>query len=266
MLNNLLLSALLLAGGSAGAGEPPPEPNEYFSKNKAYSCRMAAADARGEGGAGLIVRDAKGSVLGKFRLARVPYMVTVSDDGKRLVVLYASYGHLVTFYGIAFHSSDGKLLKEYSFNHTGPVAEEFSADGTSYAFAFNNGEQSGLDLYDLRTGARNWHREFKTKLNALKMSADGKWFAAVFINGERSWRAALLDAAGAEAWGRDIKTRNNCYPSSISADGAKFTIAENRMVYSEADGYYHDTLIRKTFYSNKDGSVSELRAETVKKN
>lgn len=265
MLNNLLLSAILLSGGPAAAGEPPPEPTEFVSRNKAYKCVMAPADARGEGGAGLTVRDAEGAVLGKFRLARVPYMVTVADSGKRLIVFYASYGHLVSFYGLAFHSTDGKLLKEHFFNHTGPVAEEFSADGAFYAFAFNNGEKSGIYSYDLKTGAARWRRNFKMKLNAVKMSADGKWFAAVFIKGERNWRAALLDSGGAEAWGLDIRTRNNCYPFSISEDGSKFTIAENRMVYSEADGYSHDTLIKKTTYSNDGGSVSELRAETVNK-
>lgn len=103
------------------------------------------------------------------------------------------------------------------------------------------------------------------KLNALKMSGNGRWFAAVFIGDDKSWRAALLDSVGAEAWGRDISTNNNCYPFSISADGSRFTIAENRMVYSEADGYSHDTLIKRTTYSNNDGSVSELRVKEVKK-
>lgn len=265
MLNNLLLTALLLAGAPARADEPPPEVKEFFSKNRAYRCEIAPRDARGENGSVLTLKDARGAALGKFSLGRVPFTLTISNDGRRLIAFYAGLGHIVSFYGVAFYTAQGKLLKEHDFNSSGPVAEEISADFRHYALADNRGEQSGLAYFNLRTGARLWQKKYKKKLNALKMSGDGKWFAAVFMNGEGRWRAALLDPAGTEVWGRDIKTRDSCFPSSISADGSEFTIAENRMVFSEADNYYHDTPVKKTTYSNDGGSVSEVSSEVLLK-
>lgn len=255
----LLLPVAAFCGGRFGA-----DTREFDNRNGGYRVKVEYSARGGAGPARLTLKDPSGKTVSVFETASAPFSVDVSSDGSRLVSFDGRWGQSVEITGLSVYSSEGKLLGNHAVSMVGPAGQGFSSDFSVYAAGADRGRTGAVYVLSAADGRLLWNRTFKEKLNGLKLSGDGKKLLIVFIAGDKRYRAALFDAAGRQYWEKLFATRNNLFPRSVSADGSSFELWEDRMIYREADGYYHDTLLLKRSFSAGPEGVRETGSKKVR--
>lgn len=260
----LLACALLaLACAPAGAEKFGAEKREFSSPNRKYSAAVAYSGINGGGRARLELRGASGKQISVFESDSAPFTVTVSDDGQRLFLFCGAWGQAVKLFTLKVHAASGELLAQHQLPMDGPAGESFSEDGAVYAVGADQGDKRAVLVLDAGTGRALWRKTFKERLSGLKLAASGGKLLAVFVTGEGRRRAVVFDRAGAELWRGEIKTSNNLTPRIFGRGGAEFELWEDRMVYDERDGYWHNRLLKKRSYRFEGGAVREIAVKEL---
>jgi len=235
-----------------------------FGKRVGYRLTVDYAETGGLGPARFTLRDPAGKTVSVFEEERAPFTVTISGDGKRLIAFNGWWGQTVSITNICVYSSDGKLLQKHKLSMEGPAGEDFSSDLGVYSIGANRDGAGAVYVLSTSDGKLLWSRAFKEKLNGVKLSGDGKRLLIVLLAGEKKYRAALFDEAGEQCWEKVFSTRNNIFPRSVNGDGSEFQLWEDRLIYKQADGYYHDTVLLKRSFRASSSGVREIKAETVR--
>ncbi len=255
--------ALLLAVFSLAAGRDKNfsvETREFASKNNAFRVTAGYSGQGGDGRARLELNGASGKKISVFETERAPFTVTISGDGRRLFLFCGSWWQRVSIFAINVHNASGALLASHQLKMQGPAGEDFSGDYSVYAIGADQGSSWSILVLNAETGKALWRSKFRERLAGLKLSGSGERLLAVFMSGEKSRRAVVFDKSGKELWSREIATGNNLTPSAFSPDGSKFELLEDKMVYSEKDGYWHDKVLKKRSYSFTPEGVKEAGA------
>lgn len=253
------LAALLLlaAPAAARAGDFSADKQEFASKNKAFRAVVGYSGRGGGGRARLKLSGEDGGKISEFVAERAPFSVTISDDGRRLFFFCGAWGQAVSIFTLNVHDSSGALLAGHQVKMQGPAGEDFSEDNSVYALGADQGSSWSILVLNAEDGALLWRKKFKERLGGLKLSGSGERLLAVFITGENRRRAVVFDNSGRELWSAAVATGNNLVPRVFSGDGAEFELWEDRMVYDEKDGYWHDKLLKKRFYRFAGEGVEE---------
>jgi outer membrane protein assembly factor BamB len=263
-MRTLLALLLLCSALPCRAGDKQWKDTREFGKTAGYKVKVDYEEMGGQGGARFSLLDPAGKVLSVFSETRAPFTVSISGDGKRLIAYNGWWSQSVSITNMCVYASDGRLLQKHKLSMAAPAGEDFSADQTVYAAGADQGETAAVYVLSTADGKMLWTKVFKEKINGLKLSGDGKRLLIIFRSGERAFRAALFNAAGEQLWQERISTRNNLFPRSINADGSAFELWEDRMLYKESDGYYHDTVLLKRGFGPGKNGPEELRQEKVK--
>ena len=236
------------------------ETREFASKNNAFKLTAGYSGEGGDGRARLELTGAAGRKISVFETERAPFTVTISGDGRRLFLFCGSWWQRVSIFSLNVHNSSGALLASHQLKMQGPAGEDFSENYSVYAIGADQGSSWTILVLNAETGKTLWRSKFRERLAGLKLSGSGERLLAVFIPGEKSRRAVVFDKSGKELWSREIATGNNLTPKVFSRDGSEFELWEDRMVYNEKDGYWHDKLLKKRSYRFTPEGVKETGA------
>lgn len=264
MKKTLAASLLVLCLGAARAANFGVDTREFTSKNNAFRARVGYSDRGGGGRARLELRGKSGEKISSFEAERAPFTVTISGDGKRLFFFCGSWGQSVSIYTLNVHDSSGALLAGHQIRMQGPAGEDFSADYSVYALGADQGSAWSILVLNSENGELLWRKKFKERLSGLKLSGSGERLLAVFITGQQSRRAVVYDNKGKELWRGDIATGNNLVPKVFSGGGSEFELWEDRMVYDEKDGFWHDKVLKKRSYRFTGDGVEELGSKKAR--
>lgn len=259
------LAALLLALclGSPRAENFNAEKREFTSRNNAFRAKVGYSGHGGAGSARVELVGESGKKISTFTAERAPFTVTISGDGQRLFFFCGAWGQSVTIYTLNVHDASGELLAGHQVTMQGPAGEDFSEDYSVYALGADQGTSWSILVLDTEDGSRLWKKKFKERLGGLKLSGSGEKLLAVFITGDNSRRAVVFDKEGKELWRGSIATGNNLAPKAFSGDDSEFELWEDRMVYDEKDGYWHDKLLKKRAYRFTPEGVEEIGAKEL---
>lgn len=254
------LAAFLLAFclGAAGAEDFGVDTREFTSKNNAFRAKVGYSGRGGGGRASLELSAESGEKISSFEAERAPFTVTISGDGKRLFFFCGAWGQSVSIYTLNVHDSSGALLAGHQVKMQGPAGEDFSEDYSVYALGADQGSAWSILVLNSENGELLWRKKFKQRLSGLKLSGSGERLLAVFITGQKSRRAVVYDNKGKELWRGTIATGNNLVPKAFSGDGSEFELWEDKMVYDEKDGFWHDRVLKKHSYRFTEDGVEEL--------
>lgn len=262
----ITLAALLFLSclGAARAEKFDVETRDFASKNKEFRLTVGYSGRGGGGRARLDLFTAAGKKISRFETDPAPFTVTISDDGHRLFLFFGSWGQQVTVYSLGVYDASGTKLAGHQVEMQGPAGEDFSGDNSVYALGADKGSAWAILVLNAETGKLFWRKNFKERLTGLKLSGSGKKLLAVFMPGRDKRRAVVFDKSGKELWSTEIATDNNLSPKVFDGDGSGFELWEDKMVYDDKDGFWHDKLLKKRAYRFTSEGVEEVSAKEAK--
>lgn len=252
---------LLCLAGPAAAQGSGAEPREFASGDGRYRVAVTYSGAGGAGDARLDVSGPGGKKISSFVSGSAPFTVTVSPDGSRLFLFCGSWGQMVQLYTLQVFSAEGRRLASHRLPMSGPAGESFSGDGSVYAVGADQADRRVVLALDARSGKELWRREFKERISGLKLSGDGRRLLAVLQAGDAARKVAVLGPGGKEVWSGTVKTSSSLTPRDFPGRGEAFELWEERAVYDEADGYWHNRVVKKRRFLLEDGAYREISGD-----
>lgn len=264
MKKALAASLLLFCLGAVRAEDFGVDTREFASGNNAFRAKVGYSDRGGGGRASLELSGESGEKISSFEAERAPFTVTISGDGKRLFFFCGAWGQSVSIYTLNVHDASGALLAGHQVRMQGPAGEDFSDDYSVYALGADQGQAWSILVLNSENGELLWRKKFKERLGGLKLSGSGNRLLAVFITGQKSRRVVVFDNKGKELRRVNIATGNDLVAKAFSEDGSELELWEDKMVYDEKDGFWHDKVLKKHSYRLTEDGVEELSPKKAK--